>query len=251
VASTGQFNGRRTTVAIAIAVGVNLLLLLFLQAMTQPDVKHVASAQPILIRLKSMPEPEPPEEQLEKLQPVHDKRPAPSPARAAFSGPRSSAVSPATKVSSRSLTLTPAPGSVHHDPIVPNGARPVVRPNIAYGELHSQVTLPAQQEFATPPSNQPSVRDLGDVDSGPSILKRVEPEYPVAARRFGLKGAVTVGFIVQADGTVREAVVESSTSERFESSALAAVRQWRFKPAADDGQPVAVRCRMTLRFELK
>ena len=45
--------------------------------------------------------------------------------------------------------------------------------------------------------------------------------------------------MVRADGSVGEATVRSSPDKALEPLALAAVRQWRYKPIAED-QPHAV-----------
>jgi TonB family protein len=78
------------------------------------------------------------------------------------------------------------------------------------------------------------------IDTGGAVLRDwVQPEYPAEARRGELAGEVVVEFVAELDGTVtRERVVES-TNEIFNAPALAAVRQWKLKPALEDGGPVA------------
>jgi len=68
----------------------------------------------------------------------------------------------------------------------------------------------------------------------------VEPVVPERVRNR-LRGApeVVLDLLVLADGSVGEATVRSSTDKALEPLALAAVRQWRYKPIAED-QPHAV-----------
>lgn len=68
----------------------------------------------------------------------------------------------------------------------------------------------------------------------------VEPVVPERVRSR-LSGApeVVLDLLVRADGSVGEATVRSSTDKALEPLALAAVRQWRYKPIAQD-QPHAV-----------
>ncbi len=68
----------------------------------------------------------------------------------------------------------------------------------------------------------------------------VEPAVPERVRSR-LRGApqVVLDLVVRADGSVSEASVRSSTDKALEPLALAAVRQWRYKPIAQD-QPHAV-----------
>ena len=46
-------------------------------------------------------------------------------------------------------------------------------------------------------------------------------------------------------------VVESDPPDTFDDAAIEAARGWRFEPGRDEGNPVAVRVRQTLRFSLE
>jgi len=79
--------------------------------------------------------------------------------------------------------------------------------------------------------------------------KYVDPEFPDAARRKGLTGWVEVVWTVTPKGTVTDAEVRSSSPEGvFDDAAIKAVKQWRFEPATKDGQPVAARSMIRLKF---
>ena len=55
------------------------------------------------------------------------------------------------------------------------------------------------------------------------------------------KGPTVIWVVVGTDGRVHEArISKSSDSAKADANALAAVKQWRFKPATKDGVPVAV-----------
>jgi protein TonB len=80
--------------------------------------------------------------------------------------------------------------------------------------------------------------------------KTVGPEFPESARRKGITGWVEVVFTVTPKGTVADAEVRSSSPEEvFDDAALRAVKQWRFEPATKDGQPVATRTMIRLKFD--
>jgi TonB family protein len=112
----------------------------------------------------------------------------------------------------------------------------------------------------------PLVAEEVTVDFGDAILETwVQPRYPelrkakpddgtVASVVVGPAGEVTqkqvvagaeqegyvvVEFVVEADGTVTRERVAESCAEVFNQPALDAVRQWRFKPALEDGKPAA------------
>jgi protein TonB len=64
------------------------------------------------------------------------------------------------------------------------------------------------------------------------------PQYPPAARRAEESGAVVLKFLIEADGSVMESLVESSSGfERLDEAARAALALCRFKPGTTDGRP--------------
>ena len=82
-----------------------------------------------------------------------------------------------------------------------------------------------------------------------SLLQRVEPEYPRAAREKRVQGSVVLNVIVSKDGSVEQLVPVTGDSE-LAPAAAAAVRQWRFKPLVRDGKPIEFESPITLNFAL-
>ena len=83
------------------------------------------------------------------------------------------------------------------------------------------------------------------------IVEYVAPEYPRLAANRGLEGWVDLEFTVAADGTTRDIVVADASQERyFRDEAIAAVRQWRFKPRIYMGQAIDQHTFTRLRFVL-
>ena len=71
------------------------------------------------------------------------------------------------------------------------------------------------------------------------ILKMVRPVYPPGPLSRGEEGYVVVEVYVDVDGLVSEAYVRSAWGDvSFEESALAAVRQFLFRPVSENGRPV-------------
>lgn len=90
------------------------------------------------------------------------------------------------------------------------------------------------------------------LDKLPSPTRRVAPEYPARARSRNLSGFVKLTFLVGLDGRVTEArVLEAQPPAVFDEAALAAISQWTFEPGEYEGQPVASRMTLNLRFELE
>lgn len=77
------------------------------------------------------------------------------------------------------------------------------------------------------------------------------PRYPAYAVEHNLGGRVVLIVDVSADGRVRNAVIERSEPKGiFDEAALAAVRNWKFEPATEDGKPVASQVRVPIDFQL-
>ena len=80
-------------------------------------------------------------------------------------------------------------------------------------------------------------------------MRRVEPDYPQAARQQGIQGQVVLEVRIAASGEVQDLEVISG-SPLLTRAAMDAVKQWRFKPRAADGHPVEMQTRVTLSFRL-
>ena len=83
-------------------------------------------------------------------------------------------------------------------------------------------------------------------------IVRVAPVYPARALQRGLEGYVDLAFTVTTAGTVRDPVVEFSTSSLFDRAAIRAVLKFKYKPRVVDGQPVDVpNVKTRIRFQLE
>ena len=89
-----------------------------------------------------------------------------------------------------------------------------------------------------------------DYDVGPKIVKQTKPNYPTHAFKQGLHGVVTVEFVIDTKGRVRDPKVISSkdapgadqafATRELLDEAVRTVGEWRFEPARKNGRPVAV-----------
>ncbi len=90
---------------------------------------------------------------------------------------------------------------------------------------------------------------LAEIDQKPRPIFQAAPIYPSAMRGKKLEGVVTVIFVVDPAGKVANPRVEKSTHDAFDRPALDAVKQWRFEPAIKEGQRVACKMRVPIRFQ--
>lgn len=92
--------------------------------------------------------------------------------------------------------------------------------------------------------------DISQLDKIPQPTVQGRPLYPFEMRRAGITGTVTVEFIVQKNGAVRDAFAVKSTQREFEAEAVKAVSKWKFKPGQRGGAAVDTRMRVDIVFSL-
>jgi len=100
--------------------------------------------------------------------------------------------------------------------------------------------------FAQNPAADEPVVPLGPGVTPPRVVQQVQPEHP--AKGFRISGTVQISVIVTSAGTPREVRVVKSLEKDIDQSAVEAVQKWRFEPARKDGQPVAVKVTVEIRF---
>jgi TonB family protein len=104
-----------------------------------------------------------------------------------------------------------------------------------------------KEVFRLPPAS--GVVEVSQKVAEGNLLHRVEPDYPAEARQRQMQGAVVLDVRIGRDGVVQDAKVVSGETP-LASAAIAAVKQWRFKPHTQQGQPVEMQTRVTLNFKL-
>ncbi|MGA7711476.1 MAG: TonB family protein [Rhizomicrobium sp.] len=94
----------------------------------------------------------------------------------------------------------------------------------------------------------------GDVDAKaqPAVIgapHSCQGLYPPDAVEEIREGDTTVGFTITAQGTVTDAtVVKSSGHADLDTAALICVRNWQYRPAVANGEPVAVHWKVLLKW---
>jgi TonB family protein len=105
------------------------------------------------------------------------------------------------------------------------------------------------------PAPPPSVPDAsgtykaGGPVSAPVLISSVEPEFPDAGRKANLDGRVVVSLIVDVTGRPNSVHVDKPIGHGFDEAAVAAVAQYKFKPAFNNGVAVPVRLTVEVYFQ--
>ena len=93
------------------------------------------------------------------------------------------------------------------------------------------------------------IRRVGGSVTKPEVVKRVSPDYSQLARTaVRVQGVIIIETVIHRDGSVCAARLLKGESNPFSAEALAAVRQWRFKPATLRGKPVPVHFVLTVNI---
>jgi TonB family protein len=75
------------------------------------------------------------------------------------------------------------------------------------------------------------------------------PAYPIGVK---VNGSVRIELLVAADGSVKDVtVIKSEPQGVFDAATIAAAKQWRIKPAVENGVPVESRVRTQVDFVLE
>jgi protein TonB len=112
--------------------------------------------------------------------------------------------------------------------------------------------------FATESTQMPTL--AGPVATDTAVISEAmpltdqnsPPIYPRLAKERGWQGLVLLQVQVSSEGRVQALWVEASSGyDLLDQAALAAVRQWHFQPAQQDGRALAGRVRVPIAFELR
>jgi periplasmic protein TonB len=91
------------------------------------------------------------------------------------------------------------------------------------------------------------VLDMGPGITAPRVTHQVNPVYK-DEEGFRITGSVIVGLVVSSRGEPKDVHVVHSLEKAVDQSAVEAVQQWQFEAARKNGEPVAVRITVEIRF---
>src|ERR1700687_2459937 len=77
-----------------------------------------------------------------------------------------------------------------------------------------------------------------------------DASYPLLAQNMNVQGSVVLQAIIGADGIIENVHVVSGPAI-LAAAAQQAVREWRFKPVLQNGQPVETKANITVNFTIK
>jgi periplasmic protein TonB len=90
---------------------------------------------------------------------------------------------------------------------------------------------------------------MAEAFSKNNIVKRIDPQYPAAARASCIQGDVVLLIITATNGSVKSAKAISGPRE-LQSAAIEAVEKWQYAPYLLNGKPMELETRATVEFRL-
>ncbi|MFY9560392.1 MAG: energy transducer TonB [Terriglobales bacterium] len=120
--------------------------------------------------------------------------------------------------------------------------------------IHLDLDSGAASSASDAPASQQTVVSAADrVQMSPltaqNVTVSVPPDYPLLARQMKVQGAVILQALISREGAIQELQIVSGPSI-LATAAREAVKQWRFKPYYQGGQPVETQARITVNFTI-
>ncbi|GAC1309442.1 MAG: hypothetical protein NVSMB10_16500 [Steroidobacteraceae bacterium] len=116
--------------------------------------------------------------------------------------------------------------------------------------LTSETAASSERELRAEIKRREFLADVADA-THLTLVKSVTPVYPPRAQESRTEGWVELDFTVTENGNVTDIVIRAANPPGlFDSAASGALQKWRYRPAVRDGQAVAQRARIRIRFAL-
>ncbi|MFZ0419253.1 MAG: energy transducer TonB [Candidatus Sulfotelmatobacter sp.] len=176
----------------------------------------------------------------------------------------------ARKTSTEPAIIAPTPNDSAnlHSPVVATNRTvlPPLEVEVVAGDTHrtvhpgsnvAQVEIPNDSNrvstvtasVAALPANA-AERERLSPESVPELRQTVEATYPLLGQHARVQGSVVLQAVVGTDGSIESLRILSGPAI-LTTAAQQAVRQWRFKPYLQNGQPVETKARITVNFSIQ
>jgi protein TonB len=175
------------------------------------------------------------------------------------STPTTTPAKPAPKTKTHAEPAVSAAAPSTPEPVVNRAALPPLEVEVVAG--NQRRTIPTQnpsikvdiQPDSPEGSAQAQVNASERVRMSPQtvqvVSRPVQPAYPVLAKQMKVQGSVILQALIGKDGLIQDLHVTSGP-EILSAAAREAVKQWRFKPYLQNGEPVETQARITVNFTI-
>ncbi len=135
-------------------------------------------------------------------------------------------------------------------PTTPQGGVPDEPPAVTLGTGSAESAISGI--VSSTPTHVPRASDAIKVSQGVAqglLVTKVPPSYPAQALQARIQGAVVLQANITKDGSITGIKLLSGDS-LLARAAVAAVKQWKYKPYFLDGNPVEIQTQITVNFKL-
>jgi len=188
--------------------------------------------------------------------------------------PTAGATTPKNHLARKTSSKPVATAAAHNDSAKPEepavAANRVVLPpldvEVVAGDTHrmvhsgstvAKVEIPSDSNrfsaVTTSVSNLPAnaaARERLSPAGVPELRQTVDATYPLLGQHMRVQGSVVLQAIIGTDGNIEDLRVLAGPAI-LTTAAQQAVRQWRFKPYLQNGQPVETKARITVNFSIR
>ena len=124
------------------------------------------------------------------------------------------------------------------------------KPYLLNGEpIEVETTITINYSFGGELSEAEPKR-IGNGVLAPTVLHTENPSYSEVAKREKISGNVLVGLVVDQQGEPTHVRVVRGIGYGLDEKAVEAVKGYKFKPAMEDGKPVAVAMNIQVKFQV-
>ena len=86
--------------------------------------------------------------------------------------------------------------------------------------------------------------------TAPRLIHKVEPEYTPATLNARIEGDVVLSTTIGIDGIPGDIRVVRELGHGLDEKAVECVKQWRFEPASNHGEPVPSKATVEVNYRL-
>jgi TonB family protein len=103
-----------------------------------------------------------------------------------------------------------------------------------------------------PPADEANagVKQIGGGVTSPKLISQPESNYTELAKQDKVEGVVLINMVVDEQGLPQHLHVSRGLGDGLNEKAVEAVKQYRFKPAMENGKPVAVWLNVEVEFKI-
>ncbi len=124
------------------------------------------------------------------------------------------------------------------------------KPEVARPAAEQEITTTTSDAEALSADGLPDVAADHQVTANVKLLRELKIPYPDEARKNNIDGAVVMDLIIDDVGKVRTAELIRGPGFGLNEAAMAAIRNFLFRPAKIGEKSVAVKIRYSYRFKL-